>query len=112
RISDANSHQTQQRLAILLALSILAGLVVGSYLDPLLLHRGFSESFVQEVRLRDIPFWFSFVALGALVGTSSAGLALRDSRLLVAVATLIAYVIYAAVRVSGIGDAADYDSTA
>jgi surface polysaccharide O-acyltransferase-like enzyme len=112
RISDANSHQAQQRLAILLSLALLAGLVVGSYLDPLLLHRGFPESFVQEVRMRDIPFWFSFVALGALVGTSSAGLALRDSRLLVAVAALSAYIVYAAVRVSGIGDAADYDSTA
>jgi surface polysaccharide O-acyltransferase-like enzyme len=112
RISDVGSQQNQQRLAILLALSILFGLVAGSYIDPLLLHRGFSESFVQEVRLRDIPFWFSFVALGALVGTSSAGLALRDSRLLIAAAALFAYIIYAAVRISGIGDAADYDSTA
>lgn len=112
RISDSGSDQSQPRLAILLSLAILIGIVAGSYIDPLLLHKGFSESFVQEVRLRDIPFWFSFVALGALVGISSAGLALRDSRLLVAVAAFCAYIIYAAVRVSGIGDAADYDLVA
>ncbi len=72
RMADASSHQSQQRLAILLALSILIGIVAGSYIDPLLLHRGFSESFVQEVRLRDIPFWFSFVALGSACGEPQA----------------------------------------
>ena len=42
----------------------------------------------------------------------AAGLALRDMRVLIAGATVAAYAIYAAVRVFGIGDAADYDSVA
>ncbi len=112
RLSEGSSPDAQQRLIIILSLAILFGLVVGSYLDPLLLKNGFRDAFVQEVRLRDIPFWFSFVALGAIVGISSAGLALRDMYRSVAVATLIAYAIYAAVRIFGIGDAADYNSIA
>lgn len=112
RAAAADAHNPRQRLTVLLTLSLALGLITGSYLDPLLFHNGFSESFVQEVRLRDIPFWFSFAALGVLVGSSSTGLALRDMRILITVATLTAYAIYSAVRIFGIGDAADYDSTA
>lgn len=112
RLSECGSPDSRQRLIVILSLSILFGLVVGAYIDPLLLHNGFKEPFVQEVRLRDIPFWFSFVALGAIVGATSAGLALRDMYRSVAGATFIAYTIYAAVRIFGIGDAADYDSIA
>lgn len=101
-----------QRLIILLGLAIVFGLIVGSYLDPLLFHLGFSESFVQETRLRDIPFWLSFAAFGALVGTTITGLTLRDMHLLISSAALAAYVIYATVRIFNIGDAANYDSIA
>ena len=48
----------------MLVLAIAAGLVAGSYLDPVLARLGFSESLIEEVRLRDIPFWFTFMAAG------------------------------------------------
>lgn len=112
RAAGSGPPDSSQRLVVFIALSIAFGLVVGSYLDPLLLKAGFSESFVQEVRLRDIPFWFCFAALGALVGTTGIGLTLRDMRALVMSAALAAYAIYAATRIFRIGDAADYDSVA
>lgn len=112
RIAEKGAADARQRLVVLLALSIMFGLTAGSYIDPLLTRAGFTDSFIQEVRLRDIPFWFSFAALGALVGRSDTGLALRDMRLTIAVSTLAAYTIYASVRLFGIGDAADYDSVA
>ena len=56
------------RLVALLILAILLGLTAGSYLDPLAFRLGFGESLVEEVRMRDIPFWFAFMALGALAG--------------------------------------------
>ena len=112
RAAGNGASDTRQRLVVLLALSIIFGLIAGSYIDPLLARMGFTDSFIQEVRLRDIPFWFSFAALGALVGTSDAGLALRDMRLTVASLAFAAYILYASVRLFGIGDAADYDSVA
>jgi peptidoglycan/LPS O-acetylase OafA/YrhL len=112
RIAENGTSAFPQRLVILLVLSIAFGLITGSYIDPLLTRAGFADSIIQEVRLRDIPFWFGFAALGALVGTSEAGLALRDMRLAIAGSTLAAFIIYASVRLSGIGDAADYDSVA
>lgn len=112
RVAGNSESDARQRLVVLLALSIIFGLIAGSYIDPLLARVGFADSFIQEVRLRDIPFWFSFAALGALVGTSDAGLALRDMRLIVVGSVLAAYIIYALVRLFGIGDAADYDSVA
>jgi surface polysaccharide O-acyltransferase-like enzyme len=108
----SRAPEPRQRLIVLCALAIALGLIAGSYLDPLLARAGVSDAVIQEARLRDIPFWFSFAALGVLVGTSAAGLALRDMRLLIAGATAAAYAVYAAVRLSGIGDAADYDSAA
>ncbi len=62
--------------------------------------------------MRDIPFWFCFAALGALVGLSGKRAGLREMRAPMLGATLLAYIIYAAVRLSGLGDAADYDSVA
>lgn len=112
RIAENGAPDARQRLVVLLALSIVFGLITGSYIDPLLTHAGFTDSFIQEVRLRNIPFWFCFAALGALVGTSDAGLALRDMRLTVAGSALATYIIYALVRLFSIGDAADYDSVA
>jgi peptidoglycan/LPS O-acetylase OafA/YrhL len=112
RIARNGTPDARQRLVVLLALSIVFGLIAGSYVDPLLAHVGLNDSVVQEVRLRDIPFWFSFAALGALVGMSDAGLALRDMAITGAGVALAAYIIYASVRLFSIGDAADYDSVA
>jgi peptidoglycan/LPS O-acetylase OafA/YrhL len=61
--------------------------------------------------MRDIPFWFSFVALGALTAMF-ADLSDHGIRRALPVATLAAYMFYAAVRVLNLGDAATYDSTA
>ena len=103
--------ESKQRLGIVLVLAIAAGLIVGSYLDPALARFGLSVSLIEEVRIRDIPFWFSFMAAGAL--TAMAGkLVLPGMRVLLPGATLTAYLIYAAVRTTGIGDAAAYDSMA
>jgi surface polysaccharide O-acyltransferase-like enzyme len=108
----ASDVGTEERLAPLLMLAILFGLIAGSYLDPLSDRLGLSEAVTEELRMRDIPFWFCFVSLGALIGLYDVRSRLRDMRGLLLGATLIAYVIYAAVRLSGLGDAADYDSLA
>ena len=110
--SGAGTEESQLRLVVLLLLSIALGLMAGSYLDPLLFRLNFSDSLVEEVRMRDIPFWFSFMALGALVGISKARSSLREPRTLISGATLLALVFYAAVRLFDLGDAADYDSVA
>jgi surface polysaccharide O-acyltransferase-like enzyme len=112
RYAGNGTADSSQRLVILLGISIAFGLIAGSYLDPLLLRAGLSEPLVQEARLRDVPFWFSFAACGALFGVLRGEQVLRTMRMTVLSATLIAYLIYGAVRISGIGDAADYDSVA
>jgi surface polysaccharide O-acyltransferase-like enzyme len=112
RCAGIGGRDSSQRLVALLGLAIAFGLIAGSYLDPLLLRTGFSESLVQEARLRDIPFWLSFAALGVLLGRIGDETALRNMRAMILGATLIAYLIYAAVRISNLGDAADYDSIA
>lgn len=104
--------QANERLRIVLMLALVFGLIIGSYFDPLLIQRGLSEGLIEEVRMRDIPFWFSFMALGMLVAGSTARPALPAMRLTLTAAALLAYVIYAAVRLLKIGDAADYDSMA
>jgi fucose 4-O-acetylase-like acetyltransferase len=109
---DIGTRQSERQLVVLLLLSIAFGLIAGSYLDPLVSRLGFSDSLVEEVRMRDLPFWFSFMALGALVGISDSRSSLRDMRAVLISATLFAYIIYAAVRLFGLGDAADYDSVA
>jgi surface polysaccharide O-acyltransferase-like enzyme len=112
RASGTGSLQAERRLVALLLFSIAFGLIAGSYLDPLLSRFGFSNAVVEEVRMRDIPFWFGFVALGMLVGKFEIGPELRNIRWPIAAAMLAAYAIYATVRLFGVGDAADYDSTA
>ena len=100
------------RLNVLLVFALLGGLTVGTYIDPLMQRFGVSDALIEEVRLRDLPFWFAFVAAGALTGSFRAGEMLRDLRYPLAGAAIAAYAVYAAVRIAGIGDAADYDSMA
>lgn len=108
----APAPESNSRLTGLLILSIGAGLIAGSYLDPALAHLGVADSRIDEVRMRDIPFWFAFMAAGALTAMMAGGPARRDTRMLLPAAALTAYSIYAAVRLIGIGDAAAYDSVA
>lgn len=110
-IAGTGKPESRQRLAFLLVLSIGFGLLVGSYLDPALSRSGVSEALLDEVRTRDIPFWFSFVALGALTAML-ADTADQGTRRLLPGAMLAAYLFYAAVRIHNVGDSAAYDSTA
>jgi peptidoglycan/LPS O-acetylase OafA/YrhL len=110
--TGTETPESKRRRIGLLLLSIVLGMVVGSYLDPLLFRRGFSDSLVEEVRMRDIPFWFSFMALGALIGLAGKRAILDGMRAQIASAAIFAYLIYAAARLFSIGDAADYDSIA
>lgn len=107
----AGRPESRQRITALLILSIGVGLLAGSYLDPATSRLGASEALLDEVRMRDIPFWFSFVALGALTAMFVELTDVNVRRSLLG-AALAAYVLYAAVRMLGIGDAATYDSTA
>ena len=110
--SEPGTQQSEPRLTVFLLLSIALGLIVGSYLDPLLSRLGLSDHLIEEVRMRDVPFWFSFMALGTLLGIYGTRSGLRDTRALISGATLFACVFYASVRLFGLGDAADYDSIA
>jgi fucose 4-O-acetylase-like acetyltransferase len=110
-VGGIGAPEPKRRIAVLLILGIGFGLIAGSYLDPLLFRLGFPDAMVEEVRMRDIPFWFSFAALGALAAMCS-GFADRGIRVTLFCSTLIACLLYAAVRLSGIGDAAVYDSLA
>jgi peptidoglycan/LPS O-acetylase OafA/YrhL len=110
--AEPGTQQTERRITVLLLLSIALGLTVGSYLDPLLSRLGLSDHLIEEVRMRDIPFWFSFMALGTLFGLYGPRAGLRDTRALISGATLVALALYASVRSFGLGDAADYDSVA
>jgi fucose 4-O-acetylase-like acetyltransferase len=110
--AGAGTPQSESRLVLFLLISIALGLIAGGYLDPLLTRLGYSDSLIEEVRMRDVPFWFSFMAIGALVGTSGSRSALYDVQGPIAGATLLAFTIYAGVRLYGLGDAADYDSVA
>lgn len=110
-IGGTGQSDSSKRITTLLILSIGCGLLAGAYLDPALSRLGASDGLLDEVRLRDIPFWFSFVALGALTAMY-ADLRDRGVRRALPGATLAAYVVYAAVRVLGLGDAATYDSMA
>ena len=108
----AASAEQPARLILALAIAAMFGLIAGNYLDPLLLQHGFSASFVEEVRLRNIPFWFFFMAIGAIVGIVRIKTELVRPLPWIAACAVIAYAIYAAVRVFDIGDAAPYDSSA
>jgi surface polysaccharide O-acyltransferase-like enzyme len=111
-IAGTGTPQSERRLVVYLLLSIALGLIAGSYLDPLLARLGYPDSLIEEVRMRDIPFWCSFMALGALIAISGNRSILQDMRGLIFGATLLAFFVYVAVRLSGLGDAADYDSVA
>jgi surface polysaccharide O-acyltransferase-like enzyme len=111
-IARRGPAQPDKRLLILLMTAIVFGLVVGSYLDPLLMRRGLSDGLIEEVRMRDIPFWFGFAALGMLVAKSNVLQSLREMRLTLTALTLMAYAVYAGVRMFALGDSADYDSIA
>lgn len=102
---------SRQRIATLLILSIGCGLLAGAYLDPVMSRLGASEALLDEVRMRDIPFWFSFVALGALTAMF-ADLTDQGVRRSLIGTVLAAYLLYAAVRILNLGDAATYDSIA
>ncbi|WOH49985.1 acyltransferase [Bradyrhizobium sp. sBnM-33] len=109
--AGGDGQQTRQRITNLLLLSIGCGLLSGSYLDPAMSRLGASEGLLDEIRMRDIPFWFSFAALGALTAMFR-DLLEQDMRRALFGAVLAAYLFYAAVRIFHLGDAATYDSTA
>ena len=110
-ITRTDTAEAKHKLVLVLILAIGAGLIFGNYADPTLLRLGFSDALIEEVRMRDIPFWFSFMAAGALTALY-ARLDEPDFRGMLLGIMLAADSIYAAVRVFGIGDAAAYDSTA
>jgi surface polysaccharide O-acyltransferase-like enzyme len=110
--STVQGQLSGRRLIVILMLSISFGLIVGSYLDPLLARLGYADSLVEETRMRDVPFWFCFAALGALIARTNAGPVLCEMRRSLIAIALVTYAIYAAVRFFGIGDAAAYDSVA
>jgi peptidoglycan/LPS O-acetylase OafA/YrhL len=110
-VGGAGRPDSRQRIAGLLVLAIGCGLLAGSYLDPAMSRLGASDALLDEARMRDVPFWFSFVALGALTAMF-ADLSDRGTRRLLLGAMPAAYLFYAAVRILGLGDAATYDSIA
>ena len=110
-VGGTERPDSRQRIATLLILAIGCGLLAGSYLDPAISRLGASDALLDEVRMRDIPFWFSFVALGALTAMF-ADLTDQSIRRTLLGAMLAAYALYAAVRILNLGDAATYDSTA
>jgi fucose 4-O-acetylase-like acetyltransferase len=109
---DHASQAEERRLGIILVLAILFGLLSGSYLDPLLAHAGASVDLIEEARLRDIPFWFAFMALGVLLAITGAEAPLGGMRPFLCAAAIVAYAIYATVRILSLGDSAAYDSAA
>ena len=110
-MGETGQPDSRKRIAALLILSIGCGLLAGAYLDPTISRLGASDALLDEVRMRDIPFWFSFVALGALT-VMHANLSDQSMRRALLGAMLSAYLFYTAVRILGLGDAATYDSTA
>lgn len=99
----------RQRLIVLLSIAIIAGLTIGAYLAPLMQHFGVPNHVIEEVRMRDVPFWFAFAATGVIVGSVEAKSILRDLRYPLVATTVLAYAVYASIRIADIGDAADYD---
>lgn len=102
----------QDILVASLIAAIGFGLLTGAYFDPLLAKLNLSPSLIEEVRMRDIPFWFAFLAVGLLTGTFRLNEILRERKVALSIAVAISYAIYAGVRLWQIGDAADYDSLA
>ena len=114
-VFEAAGHDNpdrSQRLIACLSLSIILGLAVGAYLDPLLQRFGLAAPLISEARMRDLPFWFGFMAVGAIIGRLGLEWMVHDMRATVLAAALAGYAAYALVRILGIGDAANYDSIA
>jgi len=110
-VGGTGQPDSRRRIAALLILSIGCGLLAGAYLDPAVSRLGASDALLDDVRMRDIPFWFSFAALGALTAMF-ADQSDQGMRRALLGAMLAAYMLYATVRILGLGDAATYDSTA
>ncbi|HEY1473059.1 MAG TPA: acyltransferase [Pseudolabrys sp.] len=110
--ANGNPAKRQPRLIVFLSLSIVIGLAIGAYLAPLLRYFGVPGPAVEEVRMRDLPFWFGFMALGVIVGRLELQRLLQDLRIPLLAVTVAGYAGYVSVRVFGIGDAAGYDSIA
>lgn len=107
-----NPHTGSRHLCMALAIAAGFGIVTGSYLDPLLARSGFPEALIEEARLRDIPFWFAFVAIGTIAGLFRIDRILGNLLPMLASAAVAAFLMYAAVRIWNVGDAAPYDSPA
>jgi peptidoglycan/LPS O-acetylase OafA/YrhL len=107
-----NPHAGSRHLCIALAIAAGFGIVAGSYLDPLLLRNGVSEALIEETRLRDIPFWFAFMAIGTIAGLLRTEQMLGDILPMLAGPAAAAFLVYAAARIWNVGDAAPYDSPA
>lgn len=112
RLHDRASHDADRNLGVILGIAILLGLLAGSYLDPLLARLGASNDLIEEARLRDLPFWFAFMALGVLAGMTGIERTLAGMIPQLCVCTLAAYTISAVVRIFSLGDSAAYDSVA
>jgi peptidoglycan/LPS O-acetylase OafA/YrhL len=100
-----------EALVLAAALAVVTGIAFGAYLDPLLQRMGATDNIIEEARMRDLPFWFAFMAAGVIAGRTDIRDTLHNLRYALAAACLAAYVAYAAIRVYRLGDAADYDST-
>jgi len=109
--TGTDTSEAKQKRTLVLILAIGAGLIFGSYVDPTLSRLGYSDALIDEVRMRDIPFWFSFMAAGALTAMYPRSDEPSARGILLGV-MLLAYAAYATVRLFAIGDAAAYDSTA
>lgn len=101
-----------RHLCASLAIAAAFGIVAGSYLDPLLAQNSVPDALIEEARLRDIPFWFAFMAIGAIFGLVRADRILGDILPMLAGAAATAFLVYATVRIGNVGDAAPYDSPA
>jgi len=112
RLHDRTSQDSDGKLSVVLALAIVLGLAAAAYLDPLLGRIGASSDLIEEARLRDLPFWFAFMALGVLAGILKAERPLAGMIPLLCAVAIAAYAISAAVRIFSIGDSAAYDSIA
>lgn len=112
RALDKSAPDADGRLCIALALAVPLGLVAAAYLDPLLARSGVTEDLIEEARLRNLPYWFAFMALGVLAGILKAERPLGGMVGWLCAGTVIAYAVYAAVRIFSIGDSAAYDSIA
>lgn len=112
RLHGRTSQDSDGRLYVAFALTIVFGLVAGAYLDPLLAKAGISSDLIEEARLRNLPFWFAFMALGMLAGLLRIERLLGEMVPLLVACAAAAYVISATVRIFSIGDSAAYDSIA